>query len=437
MFSIIGGDGKEYGPVSADQLRAWMAENRVTLQTQARRVGTETWAPLGSFPEFGGAAPDPANPPPPNFPAVPLQRISGDTTSAGPTAATATPGQPERFVFTGEWAEYFKIWIVNVLLTILTLGIYAAWAKVRKRRYFAANTRVLGHTFEYLADPKKILIGNLIVVGLFALYAFSGAISPLIQLPVMLAFAIAFPWFVVRALTFNARNTAWRGLRFNFTGTYGEAAAVFLGWPLLVPFTLGLIFPLVAKKQKEFLFNRSAFGIAPFNLTVTTGDFYRIYGIAFLFFLPLVAAYFWLIFSVAIAAARSGGQQPPDPAIFATFLPFLFIGIPLAIVGTFYFRSRMFNLLWNNTTLEGNRFIATMRARDLFVLQLVNSLVTLVTFGLMHPWAAVRTAKFQLDQLQVVPAGNIDSFIAAAHVPGSAIGEAASDFFDFDIGFGL
>lgn len=433
MFYIIGGDGKEYGPVGADQLRAWMRENRVTLQTQARRDGAETWAPLGAFPEFspgaaGSTSPDFAGaaPAPAGLPFDP----------AAPATAAA-PGQAQRFEFTGDWAEYFKIWIVNVLLTILTLGIYAAWAKVRKRRYFASNTHLFGHSFEYLADPKKILIGNLIVVGVFMLYAFSGAISPFIQLPVMLAFAIAFPWFVVRALAFNARNSAWRGLRFNFTGTYGEAAKVFLLYPILIPFTLGLIFPYVARQQKEFLVNRSAFGTAPFNLNVTTGDFYRIYGVAALFFLPVFALYIAIFASIAVAAAKNPGNPPPAPESLGAIGLLLIFALPLALAGLFYFRSRMFNLLWSNTSLEGNRFIGTMRARDLFALQFVNGLVTLITFGLMHPWAAVRTAKFQLDNLQVVPAGNIDSFIATAHAPGSAVGEAASDFFDFEIGFGI
>lgn len=424
MFNIIGADGKEYGPVTIEQLRAWRAENRVNGQTHARRVGEENCAPLGTFPEFAETAPAAASAP---------------GTGAEATAATttnATPGQPESFEFSGEWREYFKIWIVNVLLTIVTLGVYAAWAKVRKRRYFAAHTRIFGHAFEYLAEPKKILLGNIIVVGAFALYALSGAISPLIQLPVMLVFAIAVPWFIVRALTFNARNTAWRGLRFNFTGTYGEAARIFLLLPILVPFTLGLIFPYIARRQKEFIFNRSAFGTTPFNLSVTTGDFYRIYGVAALFFLPLIVVYFGAIFS-AVMAAQSRGQPPVGAGFLGVIGPLMLLAVPLAIAGTFYFRSRMFNLLWNNTTLDGHRFAGLMRARDLFVLHLVNSLVTALTLGLMHPWAAIRTAKFQLDRLQVIPGGNLDSFVAASQPPGGALGESASDFFDFDIGFGL
>ena len=399
-----------------------MAQNRLTLDMQAQRVGEIEFRRLRDFPEFatdGG---------PPLLP--------------GSAPAGATPPAPadatQSLEFTGEWAEYFKIWIVNVLLTIVTIGIYAAWAKVRKRRYFCANTRVFGHSFEYLADPKKILYGNMIVGGLFALFLASQAISIFLYFGVLAIFAVAVPWFIVRALAFNARNTAWRGLRFNFTGTYGEAAKVFILWPLLIGPTLGLILPLAAKKQKEFIVNRSAFGTTPFSFSGRTEDYYKIYGVTALFFLPLIVGYFAIFASIAIAAVKDG--TPGDLSGFAgagLFGILVAIGAPLAVAGIFYFRSRMFNYVWNSTTLAGNQFVAAMRARDLFTLHLVNSFVTLVTVGLMHPWAVVRTVKFQLASLHIVPAGNIDAFVAAAQPPVGAVGDAASDFFDFDLGFGL
>lgn len=52
MYKIIGADGKEYGPVSAELLRAWIQQGRVSLQTQARVEGSADWKPLSSFPEF-------------------------------------------------------------------------------------------------------------------------------------------------------------------------------------------------------------------------------------------------------------------------------------------------------------------------------------------------------------------------------------------------
>ncbi len=70
--------------------------------------------------------------------------------------------------FTGSGREYFGIWIVNLLLSIVTLGIYSAWAKVRRTQYFARNTELDGARFDYHGDPMYILKGRLIAFGLFA-----------------------------------------------------------------------------------------------------------------------------------------------------------------------------------------------------------------------------------------------------------------------------
>lgn len=55
MYKIIGADGKEYGPVSAELLRDWIQQGRVSLQTQARPEGSADWKPLSSFPEFSSS----------------------------------------------------------------------------------------------------------------------------------------------------------------------------------------------------------------------------------------------------------------------------------------------------------------------------------------------------------------------------------------------
>jgi TM2 domain-containing membrane protein YozV len=52
MYKIIGADGKPYGPVSAGEIRQWMAANRVNGQTLAQVEGSSEWKPLGAFPEF-------------------------------------------------------------------------------------------------------------------------------------------------------------------------------------------------------------------------------------------------------------------------------------------------------------------------------------------------------------------------------------------------
>jgi hypothetical protein len=77
MFTIIGGDGKEYGPVTADQVRAWIAGGRATLETKAKALGSEEWRRLGDYAEFGSAAP--------------LPEIAAAETAATPVTAEFQP----------------------------------------------------------------------------------------------------------------------------------------------------------------------------------------------------------------------------------------------------------------------------------------------------------------------------------------------------------
>jgi uncharacterized membrane protein YjgN (DUF898 family) len=423
------------GPVAPVEFDQLVRSGVVTPDTLVWREGMPDWQPwrvvCGENPP---ASPPPmmmAPPPPPIDPARPQDY-------------TQSPfgERPMELKFTGSAGEYFRIWIVNIVLTIVTFGIYAAWAKVRTKRYFYAHTSLAGHAFEYLAEPKRILIGNLIVAGIYILYNASAAISPLLLLAIMIPIMVAVPWLIVKSILFNARNSAWRGLRFGFGGRYKDALILYMLLPILVPLTLGLIWPYIAKIRREWVTTHHRFGTTPFQFSAQTGDFYQIYLKGVAFFIPLVAAYGIFIASVVkmTLATRGGeGGQPPEAmvAMMGT-AGFLFLGgFVSAFIGAMYLRARLFTYCWHNTTLGPHSFIASMRARDLIGLQLVNMLVTGLTFGLAWPWAAVRAARFQLSCLHVVRGGDLDAFVGESQPAPGAIGEAAGDFLDFDIGFGV
>jgi TM2 domain-containing membrane protein YozV len=67
MYKIIGTDGRPYGPASVEEMRRWIAENRVNAQTPVQMEGSQEWKPLGSFSEFASGlktVPPPIAPPP-------------------------------------------------------------------------------------------------------------------------------------------------------------------------------------------------------------------------------------------------------------------------------------------------------------------------------------------------------------------------------------
>jgi uncharacterized membrane protein YjgN (DUF898 family) len=96
--------------------------------------------------------------------------------SEAATTAPATHDLPIEFHATG--GEYFRIWIVNLLLSIITLGIYSAWAKVRRLRYFYGSTMLDGASFEYHGRPIAILKGRIIVVGSYLVYVITAKLWP-------------------------------------------------------------------------------------------------------------------------------------------------------------------------------------------------------------------------------------------------------------------
>ena len=93
---------------------------------------------------------------------------------------TALEAPRTLLVFTGSGAEYFRIWAFNLTLTISTLGLYGAWAKVRRLQYFYQHTLLDGSVLDYIANPVSILLGRLLASSLpviaiaFALSAAAG-----------------------------------------------------------------------------------------------------------------------------------------------------------------------------------------------------------------------------------------------------------------------
>jgi len=189
-------------------------------------------------------------------------------------------------VFNGKAGEYFGIWIVNLLLTLVTFGIYSAWAKVRRKKYFYNNTLIDNVGFDYHAKPIAILKGRVIAFIFFLGYAFGGQLNPFIPALCMLVFFIALPWLVVRSSMFNARNTSHRGLRFDFVGKLGEAVRVFFVLPMITIFTLGLFAPFASQQKNKFMMSNHKFGLSQFDMQATAKQFYKVY--LWLFVIPVV-----------------------------------------------------------------------------------------------------------------------------------------------------
>lgn len=342
------------------------------------------------------------------------------------------------FRFNGTAREYFGIWIVNTLLKIVTFGIYSAWAKVRKRRWFYGNTTLAASPFDYLADPKALFKGWLIGVGVLAVYSAAGKIDPLLAFIAGALLYLGIPWVIVRSRIFNSRNSSHRNIRFAFRPNYREAYLVYVGLLLLSVLTLGLAFPYAIYRQRRFQVENSSFGTSPFRLDARPWDFYRAYLGGGLWFALIVVAVLMGLFMVL-----QGGPAFKNPRdlqlLLGPMILILYIGmLVLTLVFTVYMKVRLANLTWNGTCLGSGRFVSSLRIGDLLWLYISNLVAIALSLGLMIPWASVRLARYRCAHLQFVHDGPLDAFLAQAQgVEAGAAGEELAEMFDAGVELGL
>ena len=346
---------------------------------------------------------------------------------AAPSAPPPRPAAQHTalpFQFTGNRHEYFRIWIVNLALTVITLGVYSAWAKVRSERYFYGNTSVGGTPFEYLADPIAILKGRAVAAVLLLAYVGSAQISPMLNLAVLGVLAILFPWMLTRSLAFRARYSAWRSIRFGFDGGYGGAFKNYILLPFLSVFTLHLAFPLVAKEQTYWLVSHHRYGGTPLRFAADTSQFYAIYLLAVVsaFALGLMSV---LFFSMALGGGRGSARVMLPIVVGGMYLLMLSLGA--------YVRAATANVMWNGIEIAGCRFRSTISGWDMAWLFFSNTLAIICTLGLAYPWARIRIAQYRADHLAFLPSGSPDQFFADAASSAPAFGSEAADLFDIDI----
>lgn len=362
-----------------------------------------------------------------------------------PTKTPSATGEPDislepehhKLEFTGSAGEYFRIWIVNIFLTIITLGIYAAWAKVRTRRYFYGQTMLADHPFEYTANPIAILKGNLIIAGGLILYALVDFLNPAFTSFVILAFYLVVPFLIYKSLRFYARNSAYRNIRFRFVGTLGESYKTYFFVPLLIPLTLGIIVPYWALRRKRYFFENFAFGTSRNSFGGQPGPFYKVYVLAGLMILALIVLA-GIASSITNLAISGGASAPGLPGAGISFvIMILVVYVFFLVVFTLvqqYIQARITNYCWAQTHIGWLRFESTLMARRLFWIRFTNIFAILFSLGFLIPWAKVRRTRYILDNLAVKTYRSLDAFAAAPDEEVGAVGDTATDFFDLEIG---
>lgn len=339
--------------------------------------------------------------------------------------------------FHGRASEYFGIWIVNLTLSILTLGIYSAWAKVRTQKYFYQNTEIGGRRFDYHATGGQILIGRIIIVLSFIAIQII-ALVPVVLAVVMIAFLFVFPWLLVRSLRFNARVTSWSNVRFNFHGKTGRAFLVYLLYPFLVIFSLFLAWPFVDRARRRYVINHHSLGQSRFTLDVGIGPFYA----AFLAFVGVILIVLALSLAsampVLLALLGDFSLLENDAFLLGNMLLIVQIyagAIAAFVIGGIVYAAIIRNILFGGTWIEGGHRLHSSVSVPRYVwISVTNALAIILTLGLMLPWAKVRMARYLAERTQVIVNGGLDDFIGDIVPEGGAFGDAYTDLEAIDVG---
>lgn len=387
------------------------------------------------------------------------------TMSSEPAASSGT--QSYAVEFKGTSAEYFRIWVVNLTLSIITLGIYSAWATVRTRRYFLGNTVIDGSSFDYHASPARILRGRLIAVLVILLFSFGDVIHSMIIPVTLILMLIAAPWLFRSALRFRRRMTSYRNVRFNFTGTTGQAFYALLpgyiymigflvlvivsipgvsespdtliaGLFIMLMFTGLFIYPVLQYLTSKYGVSKTRFGDKQFTACFTLDGFGRIFlaffGVNLLAGLVALAGVIMAYFVVEPQfTSLDQVQEGYDVSVVLTTL-LLYLWAALCFsAGHAYWSVAKRNLIVNNSHLDNMYFRSKMEFTDYLSLLITNLLAVICSLGFAYPWARIRMAQYHAQTLSVH--GDLGAFTAEQTLTSDAVGEEVADMLDLDLGF--
>lgn len=364
--------------------------------------------------------------------------------------------------FTGSGSEYFRIWIVNLLLIVVTLGLYWPWAKVRRLRYFWGNTLVDGDPLGFHGDPKQMFKGWVLVGLLFIAYNWASNFSAVAGVVAFVALGALWPALWRSSMRFRMANTSWRGLRLRFAGSVRDAYLAHLppfivvlpmvilsiwipddpeadfprwvGMGYLALLALGVaLLPWLLWRLKVYQQRHYALGPLQTDFRASLKAFYLMAMKPIGLMVVLMGALGLTIWGMF----QSAGERPVAIAQLFSVLPFVIIGLWLLFFLGIrpWFTARVQNLVWTKTGNSRMRFISQLRFRDMLWLSIKNGLLIMLTLGLYWPFAKVALARLRLEAVHIRSITDMQALVAAAHQqPQEAAGDAAGDFFGLDVG---
>jgi len=365
-----------------------------------------------------------------------------------------------KFVYDGRLGELYVIFIKNVLLSIITLGIYRFWGKTRVRRYLWSHTSLLGDRFEYTGTGKELFLGFLVAIGLLIAAGLVlggggyllGLIHPVLTILVFITFYVGLflLFFVARftALRYRLSRTRWRGIRGGLAGSPWRFAWISIAWNVANLFAAGFLSPVVLLQTLAYRLKNAHFGTARANFDGAPGDLYPRF-LAFYFGSAFVAIVIVIVAAVVLFSSGMLEQLeeafdalryadpddiPPELArlqvmmIFGLYAAFFGAAILMLPVFCWYY-AFVYNYILGKTSIAGLKFGGTVRTWPMFGYLIGNLLILLLTLGLGFPWVLHRVMNFIVAN--VVVDGEVDAeMVRQSQMAAPSTGEGLFELLD-------
>lgn len=306
----------------------------------------------------------------------------------------------EKLKYDGQGLEMASLILKNIFLTVLTLGIYAAWGRTNQRRYLWGVTSFLGDRATYTGQGKELFKGWMRLVLIYIiLVAVVNILSSVIHTGIGVLVGPLYLYLYALVLYGGSRyrlgRTTWRGVHF---GVYRDKEQtkkfihLIFKYALLSVFSLGFGLPVLFHEVRTFLTNRSFFGTNYFTYSAKRREYCLLCYEGF-------------------------------------FLSVLTLGLYVP-----WFRANLLRFRLRHTSLAGLSFQSELEGSALLRFALVSYLLSLVTLGLATPWLLNRYLGLQIGSIRITGSINFDSITNVTQSEGDATADIAAVDYDLDLG---
>ncbi len=281
-------------------------------------------------------------------------------------------GEGDRFKFKGRGISLFFIYLKNILLTAITLGIYSFWARVNIKRFVYNSTFYQNEPFEYYGTGKEKFIGFLKSIVLIIFFVLSIGIINLVlskmvgsTLAAIIGGTIAYmviiaviPFIIIGSQRYRLSRSSYRNVRFGFYGKARELVVLGLRGIFFCIITLGIYYPWFMLDLKNFMICNSYYGTQPFTFSADERK------------------------KFAVMVIRG----------------FLISIITLGIY-SFWLSAAIERFTWDHTGIQDKKFSCSLTGGNLLTTTIIAFFQTVFTLGLGAPWAIVRISRVRIESI--------------------------------------